>query len=79
MALSGDNEAQLSVEGIVGDEDIEISVTLDEINQNIQPITDQLGKLLHKVVSSLKEHEIEIDQIDVVELLGDVTRTKAFT
>ena len=43
MALSGDNEAQLSVEGIVGDEDIEISVTLDEINQNIQPITDQLG------------------------------------
>ena len=61
MALSGDNEAQLSVEGIVGDEDIEISVTLDEINQNIQPVTDLLGKLLQKVVSSLKEHEIEID------------------
>ena len=54
MALSADDEAQLTIDSLLEDVDLEEDITLEELNEIIKPFTEQLSALLDRLVSSLE-------------------------
>ena len=74
-ALTGDNEATLEIDNFYEGDDLEEEVTLQELEQSIASQITQLQTFLDKTVQQLEQIEVSIN---IVELMGDCSRTPIF-
>ena len=78
-ALSGDSEAQLSIDNLLDEVDVDRTVTLEEFEELIAPVTQQLHEFIDNTIQMLSQkHNLSVNDLTYVELLGDCTRTPAF-
>lgn len=70
--LSGDTEANISIDYLLNEEDLNRKLTRDEFEQLIDPQIRQLTTLLR---ATIEASGLSTDQINFVELVGDGTRT----
>jgi len=70
--LSGDTEANINIDYLMNEEDLNRKLTRDEFEQLIDPQVRQLAGVLR---SAIEASGVTPDQIQFVELVGDCTRT----
>lgn len=70
--LSSTSDAQLNIDYLLEEEDLNKLLTKDEFEKLIDPLTRRFADLLK---ATLAESGLNTDQIHSVEMVGDATRT----
>lgn len=70
--LSGDTEANINIDYLLNEEDLNRKMTRDELQQIIDP---HVRRFTNLVVETFDKGKIDPDSIEHVELIGDCTRT----
>lgn len=70
--LTGNTETTVSIESLMEDEDLYYTLTRQEFEGVIQPVTDKIREVLAK---ALENSKLKIEQIHSVEMVGDAVRT----
>eukprot|EP00435_Cladocopium_sp_Y103_P072645 s5_g40.t3 len=72
--LSANNEAQLSVECLMEDEDFGSTITRDAFLEMCQPMMDRVNAVLEGAKAAAAAAGVTVEQIDFVEMIGGASR-----
>lgn len=72
--LSANNEAQLSVECLMEDEDFGSTITRDAFLEMCQPMMDRVSAVLEGAKATAAAAGVTVEQIDFVEMIGGASR-----
>jgi len=74
--LTADSEANIGVDYLLDEQDLNRNIKRDEMEEWIKPVTDRFAMVCREAIELSK---LNLADIDSVELLGDCTRTPVIT